>query len=192
MTVKSGVSRLVLGFYGSVEHAEESLREVRKNHFRRSAVVHRAEDGRLKILYAGLSPYSRAAFAIVLALVFVLLGEALRKDLLTQILLALCGFLLTWFGTLWLGLGLQKNTLRHYGRFVLPGESLVVVQETKERTTDVIEVLRRIAHPSVFAIRPALRFSSSSQPDETMPEPVTMASLPDCAAELAASHRLTP
>src|SRR5438876_9892347 len=119
MTVRSRVSRLVLGFYGSVEHAEESLVEVRKNHFRRSAVVHRSEDGRLKILYAGLSPYSRAVFGIILALVLVALAAVLRKDLLTQILLALCGFVLTWFGTLWLGLGLHEKILRHYGRFVL-------------------------------------------------------------------------
>jgi hypothetical protein len=61
---------------------------------------------------------------------------------------------------------------------------------TEEHTTDAIAVLRRIAHPPVFAIRPELRFSSSSQPDETPREPVTMASLPDCAAELAASHQL--
>jgi cyclic beta-1,2-glucan synthetase len=184
------VSRLVLAFYGSVEHAEEALHEVRKNHFRRSAVVHCAEDGRLKLLYAGLSPYSRGAFAIALAVVLILLGEVLRADRWVQILLASCGFLITWFGTLWLGLGLQKKILRHYGRFVLPGESLVVVQETEEHTTDVIAVLRRIAHPSVFAIRPGLRFSPSSQADEALPESVTTADLPDCAAELAASHQL--
>ena len=82
------MSRLVLGFYGSVEHAEEALHEIRKNHFRRSAVVHRAEDGRLKILYAGLSPYSRAAFAIALALALIFLSEVLRTDRWAQILLA--------------------------------------------------------------------------------------------------------
>src|SRR6476646_11306882 len=145
---KSRVSRLVLAFYTSVEHAEEALHEVRKNHFRRSAVVHCAEDARLKLLYAGLSPYSRGAFAIALALVLILLGGVLRADRWVQILLASCGFLITWFGTLWLGLGLQKKILRHYGRFVLPGESLVVVQETEDRTTDVIAVLRRISNPS--------------------------------------------
>ena len=143
-----------------------------------------------RFLYAGLSPYRRAALAIAMALVLVLLGRVLQEERWAQILLASCGFLVTWFGTLWLGLGLQKKLLRHYGRFVLPGESLVVVQATEADTPDVIEVLRRIAHPSVFAIRPGLRLGSSRQPDETLREPVTLASLPDCAAELAASHQL--
>ena len=189
ITRHSRVSRLVLGFYGSLEHAEETLHEVRKSHFRRSAAVHCAEDGRFRILYAGLSPYSRGAFSIGLAFVLILFGQVLRADRWAQILLASCGFLITWFGTLWLGLGLQKKILRHYGRFVLPGESLVVVQETEERTPDVIAVLRRIAHPSVFAIRPGLRFSSSSHADEALRESATMAALPDCGAELAASHQ---
>jgi hypothetical protein len=187
---KSRVSRLVLAFYGSAEHAEEALHEVRKNHFRRSAVVHCAEDGRPKILYAGLSPYSRGAFAIALALCVIILGEVLPLERWAQILLASLGFLITWFGSLWLGLGLPKKILRHYGRFVLPGESLVVVQETEDRTTDVIAVLRRIANPSVFAMRPGLRLRSSSQADESLRESVTMADLPDCADELAASHQL--
>src|SRR5438128_10248303 len=129
---KSRVSRLVLGFYGSVEHAEEALHEVRKNHFRRSAVVHRAEDGRLKILCAGLSPSSRGAFGMVLAFVVILLSQVLHMDRWEQILLALSGFLMTWFGTLRLGLGLHKKILQHYGSFVLPAESLVLVQETEE------------------------------------------------------------
>ena len=117
-------------------------------------------------------------------------AEFCGKNRWAQVLLALCGFLVTWFGTLWLGLGLQEKLLRHYGRFLLPGESLVVVQATEADTPVVIEVLRRISHPSVFAIRPGLRLGSSRQPDEALREPVTLASLPDCAIELAASHQL--
>jgi cyclic beta-1,2-glucan synthetase len=188
--IKPGVSRLVLGFYGSVEHAEEALHEIRKNRFRRSAVVQCADDGVLNFLYAGLSPYSRAALAIAMAVALVLLGRGLREERWEQVLLASCGFLVTWFGSLWLGWGLQKKLLRHYGRFLLPGESLVVVQATEVDTPPVIEVLRRISHPSVFAIRPGLRLASSRQPDETLRDPVTLATLPDCAIELAASHQL--
>jgi len=187
---KSRASRLVLAFYRSVEHAEEALQEVRKNHFRRSGVVHCAQDGRLRILYAGFSPYSRAAAGIVLAFLLILLGQVLRADQWEQILLALSGFLMTWFGTLWLGLGIQKRILQHYGRFILPSESLVIVQETEARTTDIIAVLRRIAHPSVFAIRPGLQLTCSRQPDETPHQSVTIADLPDCASELSASHQL--
>jgi cyclic beta-1,2-glucan synthetase len=184
------VFRSVLGFYRSAEHAEEALHAARKNHFRRAAAVHRAEDGRLKFFHAGLAPRDRAAFGIVVALVVALLSEILRTRLWALVLLALSGFLITWFGTLWLGFGIKRGFLRHYSRFVLPGESLVVVQATEENTPDVIAVLGHIAHPSVFAIRPGLRFTSSTQMDGKLREPVTMASLPDWAAELGASHEL--
>jgi cyclic beta-1,2-glucan synthetase len=180
MMGKSRVTRLVLGFYGSVEHAQEALDEVRRNRFRRSATIHRAENGRLRIAYAGLSPYSRLAFAFTLALLLSLLSYVF----------AIAVFLITWFGTVWLGLGLEKKILRRYGRFVLPGESLVVVQETEERTADVIAVLRRIGHASVFTIRPGLPLRPLKQPEQTLGEAVTISSLPDCGAELAASHQL--
>ncbi len=158
------MSRLVLAFYGSVEHAEEALHEVRKNDFRLFAIIHRMEDGHSKILYAALSPYSRGAFAAAFALAITLSGEAFHLGQWARILLPTVGFLITWFGSLWLSWGLPKKTLQTSG---LSGcwRSLVVVKETENRTTDVIAVLRRIANPSVFAIRPGLRLSSSSQAD---------------------------
>ena len=125
-----------------------------------------------------------------MALVVVLLAEILGMRLWALILLALYGFLIIWFGMLWLGFGIKQGDLRHYSRFVLPGESLVVVQETEEHTPDVIAVLRHIANRSVFVIRPGLRFTSSTEMDGKLREPVTMASLPDCAAELGAAHEL--
>ena len=190
MRMRSGASRFVLGFYDSIEHADEALREVRKDRFRRSAAVHRSEDGRLRIQYGGFSPYTRAIVSAVLALVIVLLGEALQPSGWVQILLASGAFLFGWLGQIWLGLGLRTTTLLRHGRFVLPGESLVVVLEAEERITEVIAVLRRIAYPSVFAIRPDLRFTPARDSNETLREPVTMAGLPGRAVELAESHRV--
>jgi len=181
---------LVLGFYGSAEHAEEALHEVRKSHFRRSGVVHRAEDGRFRILSAGSSPYLRAALAVALALLLTLICEGLGVVRWAEILLASSGFLAVWLRTPWWGVGISKGLLRQQGRFVLPGESLVVVRTTEARTPDALNVLRRIAQPSAFAIRPGLPVSISRQSDESMREPVTIAGLPACAAELAASHQL--
>ena len=98
ITAESRASRSVLGFYRSAEHAEEALHAARKNHFRRSGVVHRTEDGRLKFFHAGLAPRDRAAFGIVVALAVVLLAEILGMRLWALFLLALCGFLIIWFG----------------------------------------------------------------------------------------------
>jgi hypothetical protein len=117
ISLESRVFRSVLGFYRSAEHAEEALHAARKNHFRRSAAVHRAEDGRLKFFHAGLAPRDRAAFGIAVALVVALLSEILRTRLWALVLLPLSGFLITWFGTLWLGFGIKRGFLRHYSRF---------------------------------------------------------------------------
>jgi cyclic beta-1,2-glucan synthetase len=179
----------MLAFYGSSEHAEEALHEVRKNHFRRSAVIHRAEDGHFRILHAGLSPYVRTGFAVAFALLLTLLGEVLPTDRWLQVLLGFAGFLTAWLIAPWV-LGLQRNVLRQYRRFLLPGESLVVVRATEARTPNAVDILLRIAHPSVFTVRSAWRFFSRTDPEEPPREPVATESLPDCAAELAASHQL--
>ena len=145
--------RLVLGFYRSEEHAEEALHEARKNGFRRSAVAI-ARRRRFKV-------FTRRAWTSRPGCIRSRHGTDLRsagRDRSTGfgglVLAGLCGFLITWFGTLWLGFGIRKRVLAHYGRFLLPGESLVVVQETEDHTADVIAVLRHISHVSVFAIRP--------------------------------------
>src|SRR5215510_1008925 len=99
------LSRLVLAFYGSIEHAEEALQEVRKNRFRRSGVVHRTDDGRLKFLHAGLSPTFCTIVATAAAMAILLLGNVLRTDLWWSVIAAVAFWGVAWFGMLWLGLG---------------------------------------------------------------------------------------
>jgi cyclic beta-1,2-glucan synthetase len=181
---------LLLGFYSSVEHADEALHEVRKDRIRRSATLHRADDGRFHATSAGLAPYLRIGLPIAIAAAITLLGRDFGAAWGTQILLASGTSLILWFVTSWWVPGIRRKLLRHYGRFLLPGESLVVVQTTESRTPRAIEVLRRVAHPSVFVIRPALRFAATAQHDDPLREPVAMAGLPACAVELANSHQL--
>jgi len=189
-TGRSRVSRFVLGFYRSEEHGGEALREARKKGFRRSAAIHRASDGGLNHFHDGFGPRDRAAFGIAMALAVTVLAVIAGIPSMAVVPCALCGFLVAWFGTLWLGLGIRSRVLRGYRGFVLPGESLVVVEATKEEAADVIAVLRHIANPSVFAIRPGPSFTASTETTGQRREPTTMASLPDCAAELATSHEL--
>jgi hypothetical protein len=162
---------LVIGFYRNAEHAEEALHEARKNRFRHSVVVHRVEDGRLKYWYGRRAPAGRATIGVALAVFLAVVAEAFGANPPLMVFLAGCAFLLTWFCALRLGFGVPKKVLSDYGRFVLPGESLVVVQETEERTADVIAILRHISHPSVFAIRPGLETGASIRSDEMLREP---------------------
>ncbi len=146
----------------------------------------------MKFSHAGLGPFDRAVFGAVVALISAVAAETLDMHPRSLALSALCGFLITWFGTIWLGLGINRSLLVHYGRFLFPGESLVAVQETEERTAVVIAFWHQISHVSVFAIRPGIRVTSSAETGRPPREPVTLASLPGAALELAASHELEP
>jgi cyclic beta-1,2-glucan synthetase len=182
----------VLGFYRSEEHADEALRQARKNRVQRSAAVHRTASGQLKITYAGLGPLHRAAFAVFIALVSAVLTQPFVTDLWILALAALAGFSLAWFGTTWSGLGIPRQVLVHYGRFLFPGESLVAAQQTEARTPAVIALWRQTAPVAVFTIRPRIRCTSSPAPARPPQEPVNLANLAGFAAEFAASHSLDP
>src|SRR5688572_31455094 len=118
---KLRTSRLVIGFYRKAEHAEEAHEEARKNHFRRSWVVQRAEDGSLKSVQGRLEPANRALLGIGVSVLLALLAGRFGANLPGQAVAAIGGFLLIWFGLPWFGL--SGKALRYYGRFVLPGRS---------------------------------------------------------------------
>ena len=140
----------------------EALKEVRKNRFRRSAVATRDEDS-LRFYHAGLGPRDRTALAFVMALISLFAAAGLNLNLAEAAVSAISVYLITWFTTLWLGFGIRKSVLSHYGRFLFPGESLVVVQESEDHAAEVLSLLRHISHVSVFAIRPRPLFTSATR-----------------------------
>ena len=168
----------------------EALEEVRKNGFRRSAVIHRATDDTVSINHKGFGALERVVSATSIALVFALLGLLFAFPALALVLAGLLGFLITWFGTLWFGLGIRNRVVKRYLGFVLPGESLVVVEASEANAGDVMVVLRRISQPSVFTIRPWPAFLPATATDAQRREPVTMVGLPACALALADSHEV--
>ncbi len=178
----------MLGFYRSEEHAEEALRQARKNRVQRSAAVHRTVDGQLKFDYAGLSPLHRAICCALIALLCALLLQAFTLPLWVLTLSLFAGFGLAWLGTSWFRPGIPRQILVRYGRFLFPGESLVAAQQSGERTAAVIALWRQTTPVSVFTIRPLKRFASSPLPARPPREPVTLANLADLAAEFAAAH----
>lgn len=186
----------MFGFYRSEEHGEEALREARKSGFRRSAVIHRAADGGLKHFHDGRGPRERAILGLTLALFVAVAALSLNLPPVTWPLmilggaLMLGGFLTGWFGTLWLGFGLRDRVLCGFRGLALPGESLVVIEAGESEMADVIAMLRRIAQPAVFAMRPGPKFPAPEVTKSPRREPATMAGLPDRATELAMTHEV--
>jgi cyclic beta-1,2-glucan synthetase len=181
------IPRFVLGFYRSNEHAEEALKEARTNHFRKSAAVSRAEDGTVQLLHAGPASGPRAAICIVLAIFPAVLAGLLGANPRTQVLLGIGAFAIAWLASRRLGFRFRNVVLDH-ARYLFPGESMVIVLETEQRTTDALAVLKSIGHVSLFVIRPGIRLDQSSRAVGASGEPVAGASLRECAIQLAESH----
>ena len=182
--------RFVLAFYRSEEHAQEALLEARKNHLRRSAAIHRDENGHLTQLYAGWSRRTRAVFGAVLAIIVAALVGMFGLGVPAAVLLGILAIPIFWFAPFWLGYGLRKKILYGHARYVLPGEGLVVVQEARDPAR-VLAVLRRIANAAVFVIRPQLPQLPKVDVEHSR-EVVPLANLPECAMELAGSHECVP
>ena len=180
-------SRLVVSFYHSDEHAREALREARKKGFFRSAAIHRAVDGSLKFFHAGLAPASRAALSLAVAAVSAAAAQSFGLSVPATSLLVALGLVVGWFGTLWLGLGIQRGTLADYSSFVLPGESLVAVQAAEEQVADVVSILGHAWHPLIFTMRTGLVSASRVTPP-ALPahEAIAFSDIPACADELSA------
>jgi hypothetical protein len=180
----------VLAFYRSEEHTQEALLEARRNRLRRSAAIHRGEDGHLQWVYAGWAPRTRVVSGIVLGLILAFAAAALGFATWVDVLAGVSGLPILWFTPYWLGYGLRKRILFDHSRYVLPGEGLVIVRESRDPAR-AVEVLRRVSHASVFVIRPKLP-PSVTEGLEHSREVVPLANLSDCASELADSHECAP
>ena len=189
-TAKPGFSRLVFGFYRSVEHGQEALVEARANGFRSSAVIHRGADGSVHHYHGGLGPRDRAIFSILISFAAAVPAAYLDLSPLAWLGAILFALLAAWFLTLAIGLGLRTKTLRRVRGLVLPGESMVAVETTARNLGDALAVLRRIGQPAVFAMRPGPGFAAPAASALPRRDPVTLANLADCAGALAGSHEL--
>jgi cyclic beta-1,2-glucan synthetase len=184
--VSSSQARSVFGFYSSLEHAQEALKALRKSGFQRSAIAQRSSDGVLA-LHGGV-PAARWLAMAAACLLAALIANALRFDailLMSAAALAAAG---GWLLAPALGLAVSNRVVRRAARFVLPGESLVVIQESEARTSDAIGALRSNGLPSVFALRPDFQSGRLTAAFVAPPEPVPTATLPQYAEELAATH----
>jgi len=171
-----------------VEHGEEALAEARRSGFRCSGVIHRSLEDVFQISHNGYGPRERSAFAFGSLAIAGIVGLAANLGLWVITVSMMLAFLAVWYGTLWMGLGMRIRVLRSYRGFVLPGESLVVVQAKEAEAPEVIAALRRIGQASVFAIRPGPGLSAEKDGEGQRRKPFTTASLPDCATELATTH----
>src|SRR5579872_256527 len=196
---------VVLGFYQNQNVARAVLRELRRFRFRCSASIYHHPDGRFLVddydvsrraavplgagaglfveLWLRLFPLSPAALPAFI--------RSYPGLLLLMVAGAAIGWLLAWL----LDFGVKDALIAHYKRWVVPNETLILVQAPTAGLGRVLEIMRQVEAevPITFVFHPQHRFKA--EPLETLlrPRPLTAERLSLEAGRLAATiHPVAP
>lgn len=191
---------ILIGFYANREDGAEAYRQLRRNRFRRSCLIHKLpnESHRINLL----SPRRFTFWGIILGSILGVLAGVLwivvRGTLWTSsdfLLLSLVGVLGGLLGGLSGGLlfrgfrfGIDERLVERMMRFLVSGETVIIVQTFPESMDSAFHLLQDYAEsqPSIFVIHPEREIETDQDPLQA--EPLSTAELKDHAAHLAANH----
>ncbi|HEX2186029.1 MAG TPA: hypothetical protein VHN78_11050, partial [Chloroflexota bacterium] len=196
----------LVAFYSDQETAPQAMRELRRGGFRRVATIRHAEPGRLMVTDNDVSPGVGALIGALLAL-GVLVTSFSRffpsyappptvPWLAVAGAVVLIGAGVGWLCARWLDFGVDEATLTRFRRWVLPGETLLILQAPPSRGPEVLAQLRQVqgATPTTFVLRPSheLGWSGGMSGERPPLERFTTERLKSHAAALAAAHEIEP
>ena len=151
----------LLGFYTDRQDAAEALKQLQRNHIRRSALIHKAQDGGLRIenirQLHGVLWGASIGFGVGGALWLVALGQghlfAGLIGVLVLVLATLAGAGMGRFLFPVLGLGVNDQLIKEHSPRLVAGETVVVVQASPVLMGRAITLLRqgRKTQPAIFA-----------------------------------------
>ncbi|HLZ10727.1 MAG TPA: hypothetical protein VKT80_19225, partial [Chloroflexota bacterium] len=171
---------VVLGFYFDRKTSARVLRDVRRNGWRRSVLLSRSEDPQVPVgghdvltraALVDIALSSLGALLLIELIVVNLTGLFPPAAIPVAIVLWAVGLALVTIGAYrYFGSRLSPDAIRQYRRWILPGESLIIVQVPLERAGPVMDLLRPAdgSEPSTFVIRRSHRFleAPSDFPDQ--------------------------
>jgi cyclic beta-1,2-glucan synthetase len=189
---------VVLGIYSDSATSAKVLRDLRQSGWRRAVLLHHARDERPTV--AGeVNPFVAILGLVALALLagsaaYLLArstGDPTSASWVVVPLLVASGGLTVLAVARWLGSRVDSAIIARFQRWLLPGESLVLVETSLDDASAVVELLRAVdtSEPATFVIRRAHRFPAS--PDDSFDrERFSAERLKAKAAELAARQRI--
>ncbi len=208
---------VVLGFYRERAAAAEAVQELRRQRFGRCATIYKSPEGRVTVEEHDVTPGQGALLGAALGLMPTLVAlldrgaRARALPLAGPMLLVppLAGALAGWLGAQAFGLGINKRLIARYGRWVVRGETLVVVQASADGMERALSVMRGVGSegPAVFVVRPGAAelkredtttstdaastdAASATPATPSRREPLTVERLKARAQRLAAGHRV--
>ena len=157
-----------IAIFQSRETGRAVLRNLRRDGFARSALLHSSASGKLR--ESGISAAREATASAIIGLLigsFVLWREWLRAGPMStlEFALILAGFALAgalggWFACRILGKRPGAIESARFKRSILPNETMVIVEAAPDATSGVLAILRDVGDdPSVsFAFHPTAKF----------------------------------
>ncbi|GBE14033.1 N,N'-diacetylchitobiose phosphorylase [bacterium BMS3Abin14] len=193
----------LLGFYPSAEAAEEALKQLRKHHFRRSALIQRSSAGVISFdevssFYALIAGLFIGIFMPVLVYGFsAFLGFSLNQSLfftsITLVFSFILGVVFHRAFIRFLGIAVEQELLGRYSRCLIAEEAVVIVQASPRSIGRAVALLRRISRdqPTIFASHPARKIHLKADEND-QDEPLSTAHIEEHARELAEAHSIKP
>lgn len=178
----------MLGFYQDPTAVGATLRSLRRKGFRRAAAIGKSPDGRVRIDNSTIAPPKGALLGAGMGLI---LGFLLDLPPLTMtpatFACAVFGWLLAWrFDG-----SLDERLLIRYKRWVLAGETLLIVQVMPRDMGRVMEILRRTGGAvATFAFQPARTPDRTPDDEPLRMDPLSPERLSSHATRIAGDHEV--
>lgn len=188
---------VLLGYYLSDAEAREAFRQLRRARFRRALSIHQPLDGPprpVRIpLACGLSWGAGCGLLCGMlagAVTSLIAGEPGAAAYAVSALSALAGGAAGWWAVRRLAFRPDGTLLRDLARWLTADETVVIVQDSPERVSRALALLRGIEEspPSLFVLHPGRPAGSGAEPVQG--ETLNEAQLKRLAERLAASHRV--
>lgn len=180
-------TRLVLGFFGSRDAAHHVLSQLRRERVFRAALIHKSVSGQLGIDDSVVSGRHGALLGGLAGLAGGSLLPATRRPV-AGVMGAAAGFGLARA----LDFGVDNRTLARYRRWVVRGETLLLVEARAEQVPPILAALRagKANAPTIYVVRPQPSRLRTSTGPSLIGEPLPFERLQAHARQLAGHHRV--
>jgi cyclic beta-1,2-glucan synthetase len=186
----------LLSYYLNEDDARVAFRMLRRRRFRHMALVHKSNDGRVRIKGRSRQQWIFQCVGIgtlvglIIGVFAILIGrQTLGLMLVPTVLLpGLAGGFLGLLLALRFRLGVEEEILDKHKRWLMPDESVVVIQAPPSSMTWAIPVLRKSggSQPSIFAFQADVDFEEDGDHRHSFPLPA--AQIEKHAQRLATEH----
>jgi cellobiose phosphorylase len=190
---------LVVGFFPDRAQAEKSLKILRDSGFTKSAMIHHAPDGHIRVDDYVVSPQKAILLGLTAGVVMLIIFHIIELffskpadiylPLWMDSLFPISGMLLGWILSYLIDFGVDGEIIARYKRWTFRGETALLIQTPNSQTGQVHQLIRDAVGgvPVSFVFHPTHTYQLPEEGTPLREEPLTVEKLNWQAGRLAAS-----